>query len=54
MIFDLNLEIQLLLKQGQVEIDMGQFVPDFTKSVLVHRGRIEELNSQIRVHWYIQ
>ena len=49
MIFDLNLEIQLLLKQGQVEIDMDQFVPDFMDSVLVHRSRIEELNSQIRV-----
>ena len=49
MIFDLNLEIQLLLKQGQVEIDMDRFVTDFTDSVLVHRSRIEELNSQIRV-----
>ena len=49
MIFDMNLEIQFLLKQGQVEISMDGFVPDFTDSVLVHRGRIEELNSQIKV-----
>lgn len=50
MISDLNLEIQFLLKQGQVEIDMGTFVPDFSDSVLVHRSRIEELNSQIKVY----
>ena len=49
MIFDLNLEIQFLLKQGQVEVDMGTFIPDFSDSVLVHRSRIEELNSQIKV-----
>ena len=49
MVFDLNLEIQFLLKQGQVEVDMGDFVPDFSESVLVHRSAIEELNSQIKV-----
>lgn len=49
MIFDLNLEIQFLLKQGQVEVDMGNFIPDFSDSVLVHRGQIEELNSHIKV-----
>ena len=54
MIFDLNLEIQFLLKQGQVEVDMGKFIPDFSDSVLVHRSRIEELNSQIKVHHAVQ
>ena len=49
MIFELNLEIQFLLKQGQVEGDMGDFTPDFSDSVLIHRSRIEELNSQIKV-----
>ena len=49
MIFDLNLEIQFLLKQGQVEVDMGKFVPNFCDSVLVHRSCIEELNSHIKV-----
>ena len=49
MIFELNLEIQFLLKQGQVEVDMGEFIPDFSDSVLIHRSRIEELNSQIKV-----
>lgn len=49
MIFDLNLGVQFLLKQGQVEVDIGKFVPDFFDSVLVHRSCIEELNSQIKV-----
>lgn len=51
MVSDLNLEIQFLLKQGQVEIGMGKFIPNFSDSVLVHRSRIEELNSQIKVIW---
>ena len=33
----------------QVEVEMGEFVPDFSNSVLVHRSAIEELNSQIKV-----
>ena len=49
MIFDLNLEVQFLLKPGQVEVDMGKFIPDFSDSVLVHRSCIEELNGQIKV-----
>jgi len=49
MVFDMNLEIQFLLRQGQVEVAMDGFVPDFTDSILVHRSRIEELNSQIKV-----
>ncbi len=48
-IFDLNLEIQFLLKQGQVEVEMNDFIPDFSDSVLVHRSRIEDLNNQIKV-----
>lgn len=49
MVFELNLEIQFLLKQGQVEVSMGDFIPDFSDAVLIHRSRIEELNSQIKV-----
>lgn len=48
-IFDLNLEIQFLLKQGQVEVQMNSFIPDYSSSVMVHRSKIEELNSQIKV-----
>ncbi|KAF0289674.1 Cilia- and flagella-associated protein 43 [Amphibalanus amphitrite] len=40
-------EIQLVLKQGQVEIDLGDFCPDFTGSALIHRSKVEQLNKQI-------
>lgn len=46
--FSLNLEVQLLLKQGQVEVDAGQFVHDYRDSVLVHRSVVEDLNSTIK------
>lgn len=46
--FSLNLEVQLLLKQGQVEVDAGQFVHDYRDSVLVHRSVVEELNTTIK------
>lgn len=46
--FALNLEIQLLLRQGQVEVEPGQLVPEFSQSVLLHRSIIEQLNSQIK------
>ena len=44
-----NPEVQLLLKQGQVEVDPGNFIPDFRDSVLVHRSVIEDLNATIKV-----
>ena len=34
---------------SQVETEPGQLVPDFCQSVLLHRGIIEQLNSQIKV-----
>ncbi|XP_067656775.1 cilia- and flagella-associated protein 43-like isoform X1 [Haliotis asinina] len=46
--FTLNLEVQLMLKQGQVEVDAGSFVHDYTNSVLTHRTVVEELNSTIK------
>ncbi|KAK7108965.1 cilia- and flagella-associated protein 43-like isoform X2 [Littorina saxatilis] len=46
--FSLNLEVQLLLKQGQVEVDAGQFVHDYRDSVLVQRSVVEELNNTIK------
>lgn len=48
-IFNLDLQVQLLLKQGQVEIDEGDFIPDYSGSVLVHRRDIENLNKEIKV-----
>ncbi|KAK3771256.1 hypothetical protein RRG08_024335 [Elysia crispata] len=46
--FILNLEVQLLLKQGQIEVDAGPFVRDYRDSVLVHRSVVEDLNSTIK------
>ena len=45
--FLMNLEIQLLLKQGQVEVDPGVFATKFDNALLIHRSVIEDLNSQI-------
>ena len=47
--FSLNLEVQLLLKQGQVEVDAGRFVHDYRDSVLIHRSVVEDLNTTIKV-----
>ena len=47
---NLNLEVQLLLKQGQVEVPCGQFIPDYADSILIHRGVVEDLNGIIRVN----
>lgn len=44
-----NLEIQLNMKQGQVEVDNPVFVPDFRDCVLIDRKVVEELNSKIQV-----
>jgi len=46
--FILNLEVQLLLKQGQIEVDSGPFIRDFRDSVLVHRSVVEDLNNTIK------
>ena len=47
--FTYNLEVQLLLKQGQVEVDAGPFIHDYRDSLLLHRSGVEDLNSKIRV-----
>jgi len=41
-----NLSIQLLLKQGQVEIEIEE--SSFTEALFVHREVVEDLNSQIK------
>ena len=46
--YGLNLEVQLMLKQGQVEVNPGHFTPDYSRSLLVHRHVIEDLNSKVR------
>ena len=45
----INLEVQLRLKQGQVEVKNGDFIPDYTNCVLIHRLAIENLNAKIKV-----
>ncbi|XP_052100384.1 cilia- and flagella-associated protein 43-like isoform X4 [Mytilus californianus] len=45
---NLNLEVQLLLKQGQVETDTNTFVADYKNSALIHRSVVEELNTNIK------
>lgn len=46
--FNLNLEVQLMLKQGQVEVDTSTFIHDYKDSALIHRSVVEELNSNIK------
>lgn len=46
--FQLDLTIQFLLKQGQVEVDSSDLIPNYSDCVLLQRGVIEDLNSTIR------
>ncbi|XP_077865529.1 LOW QUALITY PROTEIN: cilia- and flagella-associated protein 43-like [Saccoglossus kowalevskii] len=46
--FMCNLEIQFLLKQGQIEVFPGPFIYDHSDSILIHRGVVEDLNATIR------
>lgn len=44
-----NMQIQLLMKQGQVEIDSGPHVHNFESCLLIHRNVVESLNKIIQV-----
>ncbi|XP_043843874.1 LOW QUALITY PROTEIN: cilia- and flagella-associated protein 43-like [Dromiciops gliroides] len=46
--YQLDMTIQLLLTQGQVEMENFQFLLDFTDSILINRVIIEDINSVIR------
>ncbi|XP_073858763.1 cilia- and flagella-associated protein 43 isoform X17 [Macaca fascicularis] len=46
--FQLNLTIQILLKQGQVELENFQLVLEYSDAILINRNIIEDLNSVIR------
>jgi len=48
---EINLAIQLLLKQGQVEIEIDD--KSFLEAIFVHREVVEDLNSQIKQYGYI-
>ncbi len=45
-----NLQIQLLMKQGQVEIDPGIGVHNYENCLLIHRNVVESLNKVIKVY----
>jgi len=44
---NLNLEVQLLVKQGQVEVENNEFVPSYDNALLIHRSAVEDLNTTI-------
>lgn len=46
-----NLELQLLIKQGFVEVNINQFtlLHDYDDALLIQREQVEELNKQIIV-----
>ncbi|KAK2896717.1 hypothetical protein Q8A67_011205 [Cirrhinus molitorella] len=46
--FRLDSMVQIVLQQGQVEVEAGDFIADYTDALLMHRKVIEDLNSTIR------
>ncbi|KAI2657807.1 Cilia- and flagella-associated protein 43 [Labeo rohita] len=46
--FRLDSMVQIVLQQGQVEVEAGDFIADYTDALLIHRKVIEDLNSTIR------
>ncbi|XP_004402070.1 PREDICTED: WD repeat-containing protein 96-like, partial [Odobenus rosmarus divergens] len=46
--FQLNLTIQILLKQGQVELENFQLLLEYPDAILINKNIIEDLNSVIR------
>lgn len=41
--------VQVVLQQGQVEVEAKDFIADYEDALLIHRSVIEDLNSTIRV-----
>ncbi|CAI9578726.1 unnamed protein product [Staurois parvus] len=46
--FLLDLTVQFILKQGQVEVENTDLMPNYADAILLHRSVIEDLNSSIR------
>lgn len=46
-----NIMILVPLKQEQVEVFTADFPADYTDSILLHRGVVEDLNETIRVSY---
>jgi hypothetical protein len=47
--FQVNLTVQILLKQGQVELENFQLMLEYSDAILINKNIIEDLNSVIRV-----
>ncbi|KAL8601271.1 hypothetical protein ACOMHN_003215 [Nucella lapillus] len=47
-LFNINLEVQLLMKQGQIEINPSELTPRYQDCLLVKRSRIDNINASIR------
>lgn len=41
--------VQILIKQGLVELETEDFNADYSDSVLIHRNVVEDLNATIKV-----
>ncbi|XP_066549202.1 cilia- and flagella-associated protein 43 isoform X2 [Amia ocellicauda] len=48
MTFQKDLMVHFLMKQGQVEVETGNFIPDYSSSVLIDRSVVEDLNRTIK------
>uniref|UniRef100_G1SVP3 Cilia- and flagella-associated protein 43 n=1 Tax=Oryctolagus cuniculus TaxID=9986 RepID=G1SVP3_RABIT len=46
--FQLDLMVQILLKQGQVELENFQLILEYSDAILINKNIIEDLNSVIR------
>ncbi|GAB1603660.1 hypothetical protein Ahia01_000647300 [Argonauta hians] len=46
--FHIDIDIQLLMKQGQVELEHDVIIHDYDDAVLIHRNIIEDLNTKIK------
>lgn len=49
-----DIMVQVVLKQGQVEVSTTDLTADYTDSVLQHSSVVEDLNRTIRVSLYYQ
>lgn len=50
--FRLDIMVQILIKQGQVEVEPGDFIADYSDSLLLPRNVVEDLNGTIRVRHF--
>ncbi|XP_032890082.1 cilia- and flagella-associated protein 43 isoform X2 [Amblyraja radiata] len=47
--FQMNLMVQLVLKQGQVEVTSDDFISEYNNSILLHKAVVEDLNNTIQL-----